>query len=59
MDNYRDQIKNLAFMVNDGLSAYITVHDKIFKEAATFKGLMKNIFGCIVPCHNCYRIQMN
>ena len=49
MDNYRDQIKNLAFMVNDGLTAYITVHDKIFKEAATFKSLLKNIFGRAVP----------
>ena len=49
MDNYRDQIKNLAFMVNDGLTAYITVHDKIFKEAATFKSLLKNIFGRAGP----------
>ena len=49
MNNCRDQIKNLAFMVNDGLTAYITIHDKIFKEAATFKSFLKNIFGRAVP----------
>ena len=49
MKNYRDQIKNLAFMVNDGLTAYIAIHDKIFKEAATLKSFLKNIFGLAVP----------
>lgn len=49
MKNYRDQIKNLSFMVNDGLTAYIAVHDKIFKEAATLKSFLKNIFGLAVP----------
>jgi len=35
--------------VNDGLTAYITIHDKIFKEAATFKSFLRNIFGSAVP----------
>ena len=49
MNNCRDQIKNLAFTVNDGLTAYIKIHDKIFKEAATFRSFLKNIFGRAVP----------
>jgi len=49
MKNYREQIKNLSFVVNDGLTAYITIHDKIFKEAATLKSFLKNIFGLAVP----------
>ena len=35
--------------MNDGLTAYITMHDRIFKEAATFKSFLKNIFGHAVP----------
>lgn len=49
MSNCREQIKNLAYSVNDGLTIYITIHDKIFKEAATFKSFLKNIFGRAVP----------
>lgn len=49
MSNCREQIKNIAYSVNDGLTAYITIHDKIFKEAATFKSFLKNIFGHAVP----------
>lgn len=49
MSNYREEIKNLAHLVNDGLTAYIIIHDKIFKEAATFKSFLKNIFGRAVP----------
>lgn len=49
MSNCREQIKNLAYLVSGGLTAYITIHDKIFKEAATFKSLLKNIFGHAVP----------
>ncbi len=49
MSNCREQIKNLAYSVNDGLTAYITIHDKIFKESATFKSFLKNIFGRAVP----------
>ena len=36
---------NLAKTVNVGLTNYITVHNIIFKESATFKSLIKNIFG--------------
>ena len=35
--------------MNDGLTAYITIHDRISKEAATFKSILKNIFGRAVP----------
>jgi len=49
MNNCREQIKNIAYSVNDGLTAYITIHDKIFKEAATFKSFLKNIFGRAIP----------
>ena len=49
MSNCREEIKNIAYSVNDGLTAYITIHDKIFKEAATFKSFLKNIFGRAVP----------
>jgi hypothetical protein len=49
MSNCREQIKNIAYSVNDGLTAYITIHDKIFKEAATLKSFLKNIFGRAVP----------
>ena len=48
-DDCRAQIKHLAFIVNDGLTAYITIHDRIFKEAATFKSVLKNIFWGAVP----------
>ncbi|MDD5456432.1 MAG: hypothetical protein PHV30_05300 [Candidatus Margulisbacteria bacterium] len=43
--DYRDQIKKLGWIVHDGLVSYISVHDKIFHEAATFKSFIKNIIG--------------
>lgn len=49
MSNYREQVKDIAYLVNDGLTAYITIHDKIFKEAATLRSFIKNIFGRAVP----------
>ena len=49
MNNCREQIKNIAYSVNDGLTEYITIHDKISKEAATIKSVLKNIFGRAVP----------
>lgn len=49
MSKYRAQIKNIAYLANDGLTAYITIHDKIFKEAATLRSFIKNIFGRAVP----------
>lgn len=49
MSNYREQIKYIAYSVSDGLTAYITIHDKIFKEGATFRSFLKNIFGRAVP----------
>ncbi len=47
--SYRDQIKVLALVVNDGLSAYIAVHDAIVREDATFKSFLKNRVGGGVP----------
>jgi hypothetical protein len=47
--SHRDQIKELALAVNDALSAYIAVHDAIFREAATFKSFLKNLVGRGVP----------
>jgi hypothetical protein len=49
MSNCREHIKNLTYLVNDGLTAYITIHDKIFRESGTFKSFLKNIFGRAVP----------
>ena len=45
----RDEIQRLAHAVNDGLSTYILVHDEIFREASTFKSVVKNLLGRAVP----------
>jgi hypothetical protein len=47
--NHRDEIKDLAQTVNDGLTVYIAIHNAIFREAATFKSFLKNLFGWGVP----------
>ena len=47
--NHRDQIKDLAMTVNGGLIAYIAIHNAIFRDAATFKSILKNLFGWGVP----------
>lgn len=39
------ELINLAKRVNIWLMNYINVHNLIFKESATFKSLIKNIFG--------------
>lgn len=39
------ELINLATKVHIGLTNYINVHNLIFKESATFKSLIKNIFG--------------
>lgn len=49
MSKYKEQIKNLAWDINDGLSEYIDIHDRIIKEAASFKSFLKNIFSRPVP----------
>lgn len=43
--NNKDQIKEIAYLVNIGLKNYIHVHDHIFNEAATIKSFIKNLFG--------------
>ena len=47
--NHRDEIKGLAKTVNGGLTDYIAIHNAIFREAATFKSFLKNLFGMGVP----------
>lgn len=49
MNNNKDKLIELALLVKDGLDSYIKVHNNIFHEAATFKSLIKNIFGKGVP----------
>ena len=47
--NHVTQIKELALIVGDCLSNYIAVHDAIFRDAASFKSLLKNLLGRGVP----------
>ena len=47
--NNRDQIKDLAMTVNSGLTVYIAIHNAIFRDGATFKSFVKNLFGQGVP----------
>jgi hypothetical protein len=47
--NNRDQIKDLAMTVNSGLTVYIAIHNAIFRDAATLKSFVKNLFGRGVP----------
>jgi hypothetical protein len=46
---YRDEIRELAITVGNGLSAYIAVHDRIFQDASTLKSVLKNLLGRGVP----------
>ncbi|MCA1576630.1 MAG: hypothetical protein LC794_04605 [Acidobacteria bacterium] len=41
----RERLRELALTVNEGLTAYIAVHNEIFEEAATAKSLLKNLAG--------------
>ncbi len=45
----KEQIKELAMAVDGGLTVYIAVHNAIFRESATFKSFVKNLFGRGVP----------
>lgn len=47
--NFSGQIKELALLVNDGLTSYVGVHDAIFREAAGFMSLLKNLLRRGVP----------
>jgi hypothetical protein len=44
-----DAIRELATTVGQGLTAYIGVHNAIFRDAATFKSVLKNLGGRGVP----------
>ena len=45
----RDEIRELATAVGDGLSAYVAIHDTVFQDASTLKSVLKNLFGRGVP----------
>jgi len=45
----RERLRELALTVNQGLTAYIAVHNEVFEEAATVKSLFKNLSGSGVP----------
>lgn len=47
--DHREEIQDLAHVVGRGLTAYIEVHNRIFEEAASFKSVVKNIFGRGTP----------
>lgn len=47
--NNKEQLRALALEVGEALSEYIRVHNRIFEEAATFKSVLKNLFGRGVP----------
>lgn len=48
MSNKR-KLRELSVMVNNGLTTYISVHNKIHKEAETFWSSIKNLLGFGVP----------
>jgi hypothetical protein len=41
----RDEIRRLALAISSGLNEYVEVHNKIFQKSATFKSVVKNLFG--------------
>lgn len=45
----REELRQLAVLVGSALSTYIEIHDWIFQEGATFKSVVKNLFGKGVP----------
>src|SRR5207245_87952 len=47
--SHRAEIQELAMNVGQGLTAYVAVHDAIFRNAATLKSLVKNLVGRGVP----------
>src|SRR4030067_3368886 len=47
--DHREESKVLALSVNDGLTFDFFIHNAIFRDAATFKSFMKNLFGWGVP----------
>ena len=42
-------IRGLALAVAECLEAYITVHNRIIEQAATWRSLVKDLFGRGVP----------
>ncbi|MDD2763690.1 MAG: hypothetical protein PHE83_06915 [Opitutaceae bacterium] len=46
---HEEQIKDLAKAVHGALTLYVAVHNKIFREASTFRSALKNLVGLGVP----------
>lgn len=55
----KSKLRDLSVTVNNGLTTYITVHDKIHKEAETFSSTIKNLFGFGVPLIDLYNLAAN
>jgi hypothetical protein len=47
--DHKSQLKEFTFLVHDGLSTYIKVHDAIHRESETFWSSVKNLYGKGVP----------
>lgn len=47
--DHKQEIRNLALDVGEGLTAYIDVHNRIFEEGSTLKSVVKNVFGRGTP----------
>ena len=45
----KPKLRELSVMVNNGLTSYISVHNKIHKEAETIWSSIKNLLGFGVP----------
>lgn len=43
--SHGNQLKDLAIIVNGGLTDYIAIRKAAFREAATPKSFLKNLFG--------------
>lgn len=47
--NHKHEIRELTWLVKEGLNTYIEIHNIIFNESRTIKSFIKNIFGKGVP----------
>ncbi len=45
----KEDVKALALAVNEALTAYVAVHDRIFRDGSTFTSVIKNLVGRGVP----------
>ena len=47
--NTKAQVREIAMVVSGGLTVYVAIHDKIFREAGSLSSVFKNLFGRGVP----------